>query len=172
MGDALSALEEGMPFGEVVERWTADPVARATQGVTPLIAITDRASVGMLASRLEVGERFGPVRDSAGCLFFEVVEKQEVVAPGETTAGSWLREAREELMSIEARGTMTIFLGRAGQDRGFQVHTDRLRQVRVSSVPTLTFRSLGFGGRMLALPVVDPQLDWLSAEPPAGLAVP
>jgi hypothetical protein len=30
----------------------------------------------------------------------------------------------------------------------------------------MTFRILGFGGKMPAVPFVDPQLDWLDVETP------
>jgi hypothetical protein len=36
----------------------------------------------------------------------------------------------------------------------------------------MTFRILGFGGRMLAVPFVTPELDWLGVDVPKGNTVP
>jgi len=35
----------------------------------------------------------------------------------------------------------------------------------------MTFRVLGFGGRMFAVPFVDRQIEWLNVEPPKGKIV-
>ncbi len=172
MGEALTALEGGMPFIQVIERWTSDADARKSQGVTPLFAITERPPVGMLASRLQPGERYGPVRDSASYVYFELLERVDSVTPGDTAAVSRLQEARAELGSLKARRQVSLFLAKLGQDRGFEAYTDRLREVKVSAVPMLTYRFLGFGGRMFAVPFVDPQLEWLQTEPPSELVVP
>jgi parvulin-like peptidyl-prolyl isomerase len=172
MSEALTALEEGMPFEAVVQRWTSDSEARAANGVTPFFAITDRQPVGMLAARLQVGERYGPVRDSTGYVYFELLEKRNSADPGDTTAAAKFRDARAELMSLKARRQVSLFLAKAGQERGFEAYTDRLSQVKVSNVPMLTYRFLGFGGRMFAVPFVDPQVEWLTLEPPSDLVVP
>ena len=172
MSEALAALEEGMPLAEVVQRWTSDEAARKARGVTPLFAITERPPVGMLASRLEIGERYGPVRDSTGYVYFELLEKQASAPPGDTTGAAAFQEARKELLSLKARRRVSLFLAKVGQDRGFEAYTDRLGAVKVSNIPMLTYRFLGFGGRMFAVPFVDPQLEWLTLEPPSDLVVP
>lgn len=172
MSEALSALEQGMPFDAVVQRWTSDSEARGAKGVTPFFAITDRQPVGMLAARLQVGERYGPVRDSTGYVYFELLERRDSVTPGDTTAAAKFRDARAELMSLKARRQVSLFLAKTGQERGFEAYTDRLSRVQVSNVPMLTYRFLGFGGRMFAVPFVDPQVEWLTLEPPSDLVVP
>ena len=172
MSEALTALEQGEPFDAVVRRWTSDPDARAAEGVTPFFAITDRQPVGMLAARLRVGERYGPVRDSTGYVYFELLERQDSPMPDDTTAAAKFRDARAELMSLKARRQVSLFLAKAGQERGFEAYTDRLGQVKVSTIPMLTYRFLGFGGRMFAVPFVDPQTEWLTLEPPSDLVVP
>jgi hypothetical protein len=36
----------------------------------------------------------------------------------------------------------------------------------VTTIPMMTYRILGFGGRMLAVPFVVPELDWLDVNEP------
>jgi len=67
---------------------------------------------------------------------------------------------------MKARRALSLFLAGAGKEMGFDVYADRLRMIKVSTIPMMTFRILGFGGRMPAVPFVDPQLDWLDVEPP------
>ncbi|MBF8248746.1 MAG: hypothetical protein HW374_1546, partial [Bacteroidetes bacterium] len=38
--------------------------------------------------------------------------------------------------------------------------------------PMVTFRILGFGGRMFEVPLLEKQLEWLDTEPPRTKVVP
>ena len=44
--------------------------------------------------------------------------------------------------------------------------------VRVTPLPMLAYRLLGFGGRMFDVPFVQPQTDWLNEEPPKEVILP
>jgi len=44
--------------------------------------------------------------------------------------------------------------------------------LKVSPVPMMTFRLLGFGGRMFEVPFVEPELDWLNVDSPGGDVLP
>jgi parvulin-like peptidyl-prolyl isomerase len=169
---ALGELDRGVSFPEVIERWSIDPRARGTKGLTRLFAITERPSIGEIAWRLPIGERYGPVRDSAGIEFFEVVAKDSGRARGDTSAAARFLDARRELLSMKQRRKLNLFLASAGQKRGFDIYDDRLRQIHASPIPMLTYRFLGFGGRMFAVPFVDRNVDWISVEPPSETLVP
>ena len=66
---------------------------------------------------------------------------------------------------------MDLFLAQVGEKRGFDVFQDRLARIKVTPIPMMSFRILGFGGRMFAMPFVDRQIDWINVEPPAGIIV-
>jgi parvulin-like peptidyl-prolyl isomerase len=169
---ALGEIDRGVSFPEVIERWSVDPRARETKGLTGLFAITERTSIGEIAWRLPVGGRYGPVRDSAGVEFFEVVAKDSGGARRDTSAAAKFLDARRELLSMKQRRKLNLFLASAGQKRGFVIYDDRLRQIHVSPIPMLAYRFLGFGGRMFAVPFVERNVDWISIEPPSETNVP
>ena len=44
--------------------------------------------------------------------------------------------------------------------------------VKVSGIPMVTFRLLGFGGRMFEVPFVRKQIDWLDVGKKPGSVIP
>jgi hypothetical protein len=80
--------------------------------------------------------------------------------------------ARQEILSLKTKRTLNLLLAQSGQKRGFTVYQDRLKEIKVSAVPMMTFRVLGFGGRIWGAPMLEKQVKWLTIEPPATQVVP
>ena len=166
MQAALEEIDHGASLEETVRRWSSDSSAKAHGGLTAFFAVTERSPVGEIAGGLEIGERYGPLVEKDDQIYFEVVAKKSTPLQQDTAFSARFARARQEAYAMKARRALSVFLAGAGKEMGFEVYADRLRMLRVSPIPMMTFRILGFGGRMPAVPFVDPQLDWLDVETP------
>jgi hypothetical protein len=166
MRQALADLEAGRSFGEVIERWSSDPGLRTTKGVSPPFPVSDRSPLGEIAMQMDIGQRYGPLRTSEGEIYFELIAKDSANVSSDTSLAARFARARDELLRMKGKRLLTMLLARSGKERGFDVYADRLEKLDVSPIPMMTFRILGFGGRMFAVPFVEPQLDWLDVTPP------
>jgi hypothetical protein len=115
-----------------------------------------------------VGQRYGPIKDSTGYLYFELLSRASSKEPLDSAYSVRKAEAAKELMRMKEKRLVNLFLAQSGQSRGFTIFQDRLSRIQVSPIPMMTFRVLGFGGRMFAVPFVDRQIEWLNVEPPKG----
>jgi parvulin-like peptidyl-prolyl isomerase len=169
LGKAFGELEEGVPFQEVVERYSIDPIARERGGLTDFFSVTERPPVGEIAWGLDIGERFGPLQDSASVYLFEVVAKSSEALEDDSAR---FTQARKELVRMTRKRRLNLYLAQAGVEQGFQVYDDRLARLTVSAIPMLAYRFLGFGGRMFVVPFVEREIEWLNVEPPQEAIVP
>jgi parvulin-like peptidyl-prolyl isomerase len=166
MREAMAELEEGARFSEVIRMRSIDQEAKARGGLSDFFPVTDRPPVGSLAASLEIGRRYGPVQVPGGFSLFEVVARRMGRGADDTSFARREQEARRDLLAMKQRRAITLHLAGLGKKVGFDVYEDRLRMLAVTPAPMMTFRILGFGGRIPAVPFVDPQLDWLSVEEP------
>jgi|GEM_PF-929370 len=164
MESAMDELAHGAPMEEVVKRWSGDPEARRTGGLTPYFPVTDRSPLGAIASGLRPGDRYGPVGLPGGPLYFEVAGKKEAPLDRDTSLARRFAGARKETLAMKQRRALTLRLAALAREKGVDVYEDRLRALQVTPIPMMTFRILGFGGRMLAVPFVTPELDWLDVD--------
>jgi hypothetical protein len=72
----------------------------------------------------------------------------------------------------KVRRSLAEVVARLARSERIEVYDDRLVSLRVSSTPMMTYRLLGFGGRMFAVPFVRPQTDWIELLPETGPPVP
>jgi parvulin-like peptidyl-prolyl isomerase len=172
MGEALGALERGVSFPEVVERFSSDPAARLRGGLLDFFAVTDRPMLGSIALQLDPGQMYGPFRDSIGVVLVQLVAKRNAPQSGDTSATRKLLTAKREVLRMKQQRVLTLFLSQVAEARGVEVYQDRLSRVKVTTVPMLGYRLLGFGGRMFDVPFIEQQLEWLDTEPPKQVILP
>lgn len=172
MRKAIEHIQEGMTFEEAVDRFSADSSVKTTHGLTGYFSIDEHAPIGSLAWKMNIGESFGPLPDGSGYLFFEVTGKKDVPVTADTAFTAAYRKAKIDLTNMRSKQTLNRLLAQSGNERGFVVFEDRLRQLKVTNIPMMTFRILGFGGRMFETPFVDPQVDWLNIAPPTSKVLP
>jgi hypothetical protein len=167
MQQALNELDKGKGMDEVIAGWCSDPELRQRKGIVGPFPVHERGPVGELAWQMTPGERYGPLKDTTGYIYFELLWKEDKGAPGDTSFAARLSTAKKALTHMKEKRLLTLFLAQTGGERGFDVYQDRLMKLQVSSTPMMTFRVVGFGGRMFAVPFVDPQIEWLGVAPPS-----
>jgi parvulin-like peptidyl-prolyl isomerase len=168
---AVEDITMGAPFDQVVRRYSADAAARERGGLTGFFRITERPPIGDIAGAMSVGQIYGPIRSADGFLLFQLVARQDSVREDTSLAGRQ-RAAAEELARLMRKSRLDQFIVKSAARRGYSLFPDRLHALAVSPIPTLTFRVLGFGGRMFAVPLVPRLFDWVNIEVPKPEVVP
>lgn len=172
MKEALDQLEKGVTFSRVIQQWSNDSAARKHEGVSDFFPITEHKPVGEIAWQMDVGQRFGPISVQDGVFFFELLAKKSESSASDTPAINAKQKAKAEVLRMKQKRILDVFLSQVGEERGFSIFQDRLKGIKVTPIPMMTFRILGFGGRMFEVPFVDKQLDWLGIEPPTTKILP
>jgi parvulin-like peptidyl-prolyl isomerase len=165
MNEAMNDFNSGSSLESVAERWSNDPVTKEQKGLTGFFPLNQKWPLGEIASQLTVGQHYGPLTLSDGIYFFEVVAKKSISSFQDTTIAARKRAAETELISMRQKYKINLFLAQAAKNNGFDIFHDRLKDVQVSQIPMMTYRILGFGGKMIAMPFAEPLFDWIDIEP-------
>ena len=83
-----------------------------------------------------------------------------------------MQTAASAARRLKQKRRVDIFIAKSAQQRGFDVYADRLKLLHVSNTPMMTYRILGFGGKMFAAPFVTRQVDWMEVENPEKIPLP
>jgi len=172
MTRALDALRSGASFESVVRRWSTDSVTERQGGLSSPFSVQERAPIGAMAWEMEVGQQAGPVKLENGYVFFELIEKRLPGGLSRNDIDSMLATVRGEYVRMKQKQTVDAFIARAGKRYGVDIHEAEVRQLEVNPTPMMTFHILGFGGRIMAVPIVRKQVDWLFVPDPEKTPLP
>jgi parvulin-like peptidyl-prolyl isomerase len=172
MERALTEMRSGISFEEIVRKYSTDTQLAPGGGLSGEFPINERPPLGAIAWSMNVGDHHGPVPLNTGYMFFELVKKELPAGVTDSAFTASVKKSRSALYPIKKKKILDAIIAQNARDRGYDIYTDRLKMLPVSSAPMMTYRILGFGGRMFAVPFVTPQVDWVGVEDPEKVLVP
>ncbi len=172
MEQAMAALRKGESFEEVIQKRSSDSLTAQQGGLSNAFSIQERLPLGILAWRMNVGDRQGPLHLNNDYIYFELLTKEYPAGTSESSFAAMMHRLSSEARLIKQERMLNVFIAKSAQQRGYTIFADRLKQLPVSHVPMMTYRILGFGGRMFAAPFVTRQVDWVGVENPETIPLP
>jgi parvulin-like peptidyl-prolyl isomerase len=172
MEEVLQEMQSGISFEGLIRRRSSDESSAQEGGLTEAFPIDTRIPLGVVAWRMKIGERQGPIHIKDEYVYFELVKKEFPQGFTDSAFSSLFQKKTAYARSLKQKKTLDKFIAQSAQERGYSVYADRLKMLRVSAVPMMTYRILGFGGRMFAAPFVTPQVDWLEEENSENVPLP
>jgi hypothetical protein len=172
MDQALEEIRSGVSFESVIRHRSCDTHTTQDGGLSEKFAINMRPPLGMLAWNMQVGERSGPLQVKGEYIFFELLKKELPAHMTDSAFQASMQTAASAARQLKQKKTLDLYIAKCAQQRGFDIYTDRLKLLEVNQTPMMTYRILGFGGRMFAAPFVTPQMDWMDIDNPEEMPLP
>ncbi|MFA6467273.1 MAG: peptidyl-prolyl cis-trans isomerase [Bacteroidota bacterium] len=172
MNSAMDQIRNGGLFTEAVKDWSIDTLTKGKGGLTEFFPISENSPIGELAWKMEQGETYGPILLDGKYILFRLESKDSSATSADSMMTEQRSNAGAKVLSLKSKRTLNLFLAQLGKNKGVTIFEDRLKQVKVTPIPMMTFKILGFGGRMFAVPFADPQVEWLNVDPPAETVFP
>jgi len=172
MEQALEEVRAGASLESVIRKRSSDVRTAQNGGLSEQFAINTRPPLGMLSWKMQAGERQGPLKVKDEYIFFELLNKELPAGMTDSAFTSAMQTAASAARRMKQKKSLDVFIAKCAQQRGFDIYTDRLKLLRVNNTPMMTYRILGFGGRMFAAPFVTRQVDWIDVENPEKMPLP
>jgi hypothetical protein len=88
-----------------------------------------------------------------------VIDKKIPIS--QTTVANSIQAARDMLLAKSKRDALNKYIARVAEEQNVKLYLDRLNDLKVTPIEMLTFRYIGFGGKILAVPALYPHEDWI-----------
>ncbi len=156
----LDEIEQGEGFEQLARTWTTRNEWRESGGESGYFLVLQHPAIGIAALQHDVGEIVGPLRLPEGYSIFKILGKrkraEDVPAIEEVMA-----HAQKELLGIKRQRIVDRMLAELSQEFLVHVWEGRLRRVEIIRSNMVTRRLIGFGGVMMAVPMLQPQWGWM-----------
>ncbi|MFN3134361.1 MAG: peptidylprolyl isomerase [Candidatus Kryptonium sp.] len=145
----LSLIRSGYDVGELARRFSKREFARENDGVIGYVLSNQLGEIGQIAGTLEIGEVYGPLYTEDGYSIFKLLDKRK---PKDT-----LFVVNYDTFSV----VLNKLIASLADEYGVSVKPEILKSVEVTYLNTIVVRFLGFNNRILAVPLLERNVDWL-----------
>ncbi len=157
----VEELNKGTDIRVLASRYSIRDWARKNGGEFGYFPITSFSDIGKIASRMEVGEIYGPLKIREGYSIFKLIGKR---AAKVDTAQPFVKvkdELKRYLAIKKERNAINRYTISLARKYGVDINLPLLEKIEVTNINMFGYRFLGFGGRITAAPLMAPDVDWV-----------
>lgn len=115
--------------------------------------------IGAVLSELKNGEIYGPVEDRGKFYIYQVLDKRMSI--NDAAVKNSIDVARQILLNKERREELDRYVAGQAEKDGVKIFRQNILGVEVTPFQMLTYRFIGFGGKILAVPQLYPRAGWI-----------
>jgi hypothetical protein len=156
----FSELNEGKDFKDLCKIYNKREWTKKSSGEYGLFPISEHGDIGRIASTMNVGDVYGPLEVKEGYSIFKLIDKQEQKTIPAQPFEKFNDKYKQDLTYQKLYKKMTDFTFSLSVKYGVSLNLDLLEQINVTTLPSFGIRHLGFGGKMTAVPLIAPNVDW------------
>lgn len=164
MENVLKQLTEGNPFDEIVKQYgKTDALVdeKAETGLKPAFELGD---IGIIASKLNVNQLYGPIKRSDSYSLIIVTEKKTESDALKLDNNTTKEKLRSFLFQKKLNETISRKTIQLAQKYNAKVYEDVALKTKSTGIQMFVHRLMGFGGRIAGIPLLDNWADWIDTK--------
>jgi len=157
----LKELEKGTDIRELARKYSKREWTKKSGGEFGFFQTTSYGEIGRIAGELKIGEVYGPLKVEEGYSIFKLIDKKESVHKISKEYDELKDELLRELKAEKISSKMINNTVRLANKYNITVDSNQLYKVPVTNYNMLVYRYMGFGGKILAVPLTPVFIEWV-----------
>lgn len=156
----LDELNKGKDFSELAKKYNQREYTKKSNGKWGYFLANSAGQIGKIASQLEIGQIYGPVKVEGGYSIIKLLDKIIV-------SDTLIQKNEEPLEYIKMKLSLNKINDLINKNTvklaskyKLTISEKLLYDIELSEVNMFTYRLIGFGGKIAAMPVTIPIFEW------------
>ncbi|WP_337872840.1 peptidylprolyl isomerase [Ignavibacterium sp.] len=156
----LDELKNGKNFRELTKHYNQRTYTKESDGEWGYFLAKSAGEIGKAASNLNLGEIYGPIRVKEGYSIFQLIDKK--VVPDSLIK---ISEEPKEYIKIKLalskiNSLINLNTKYLSEKYGVEINEQLLGNIQLSPLNMFTYKLIGFGGKIAAMPITIPAFEW------------
>ncbi len=156
----MNELKAGKDFKELAKKYSNRESTKAAGGEFGFFPVTAHGEIGKQAAKMKIEDVYGPLKLAEGYSLFKLIGKKESAAPTSKTYNEVKSSIKEDLLYQKFIKHFYNYTGELADKFGISINKKNLNAVNVTNINMFTYRYIGFGGVMTAMPFTNSWYEW------------
>lgn len=156
----LDELNKGNDFSELAKKYNQREYTKKSNGEWGYFLANSAGQIGSIAADLEVGQIYGPMKVDGGYSIIKLIDKKIIndsliINNTESKEYIKMKLALKKLNDLINKNTVKLAL-----KQKITINEKILNDIELNELNIFTYRLIGFGGKIAALPITIPIFEW------------
>ncbi len=161
MEKVVAELKKGVDMHKLAMEYTQREWTKKNNGEFGYFPVTKYGKIGEIASTMKVGEIYGPIKLPEGYSIIQLLGKRASTVDTAKPMGESKQEVIHYLSMKKEHKAITDYTVYLAKKFGVDINMPLLESIKVTNIEAFGYRYLGFGGRITAVPLMAPNVDWV-----------
>ncbi|MGE5497891.1 MAG: peptidyl-prolyl cis-trans isomerase [Syntrophothermus sp.] len=158
----LDEYGKGTDMHELARKYSKREMTRNTGGEFGWFSSAEFGEIGRIAATLNIGEVYGPLKVPEGYSVFKVIDKKDQSAIQARPFQEVKDQVTKTLRGLKNYHGLVNYTVKLAREYGIKIDQDVLNSATVTNIFSIMYRNIGFGGRILAVPMTSPYTEWVT----------
>lgn len=154
-------IDAGENFATLAKKHTKRKDWVQNGGESPWVDVKTLGDLGMFAASSKIGEMNGPWKIKEGFTIYSVIERKVLDDSLRSNFSETRQTIERKLLPQKRQKTINQFIGTLAKKYNVTINETALRNVQTTTTNMYTWRHIGFGGRIQAVPQTSLQAEWV-----------
>jgi len=154
----LNELSDGKDFKQLASIHTKRKWTKENGGEFGFFLSTMYGEIGRIAAEMNAGEIYGPLKIPEGYSIFKLIGKRE--SGNKLISSGSNQEQKKEIFYKKLDELFVEKTLKLANKYGVSIKKEILKNLEVLDLNMFTYRYMGFGGRITAIPITYPFSEW------------
>lgn len=160
--NVFNDLKAGKDFRDLAREYTQRSWTKNKGGEFGYFPITAFGEIGRIASRLKLNQVYGPIRTDSGYSVIKLIGKKIDSTKTYEDFDSMKTQLKYDLLGKQFDQKFYKYIAELADKYQFSINEKNFQNVKVTSIPMFTYRYIGFGGRIAAVPYLGQWYEWIN----------
>ena len=156
----LKELKAGKDFRSLAEKYTQRSWTRKTGGEFGYHPASSLGEIGKAAAKLRINQTYGPIKTDSGYSIIKLIGKKIDSSKTDNNFNE-NDQIKDELLSEKFNQKFFRYIAELAEKYQYTVNKKNLKNIEVNDIPMFTYKYIGFGGRIAAMPFLDAWYGWV-----------
>lgn len=154
-------LRVGKNFRELAREYTQRRWTKDNGGEFGYFPTYKFGAIGLAAAKLKLNQVYGPVRTDSGYSVIKLIGRKTDSTGTQADFDAVKNEIKDELLAKEFNKKFFKYVAALAEKYKYSVNEKNLKSIKLINIPMFTYKYIGFGGRIAAMPFLDAWYDWV-----------
>lgn len=156
----LSEIKKGTDIRLLAAKYSIRDFTKGRNGEFGKFPVTSYGDIGRIAASMQIGDVYGPLKVPEGYSIFKLIEKDTAYVEKLKTFEQVKEQYRQDIAFQKAQMKLTDYTYNLALKYNIELNIPELDKIQTTRLPSFGIRNLGFGGKITAVPILAPNVEW------------